>query len=326
MARKHLLSNIGNPQVGEGGIAKPSESRAEYARRGASRSMMQTLDEMAENSMRLLEGDAIVQLDPSLLDPSPYQDRLEEDEEAFDALVSAIREAGQNSPILVRPNPDDAGRFVIVYGHRRAKAARQLGVAVRAVIKPLEEISHVIAQGQENTARADLTFIEKALFARKLMGAGISKDNVKKALTVDDTLLSRMLAVAENVPAPVLDAVGAAKGVGRDRWEDLKKALLHPARAGAALDFVAQGGLDNLEAEQRFNALLDAVTKMRKRKPAASRAEERRWTVAGNAVQVAVKDAGRTYSIELKAKDASGFGTFVSENLDRLYDEYRARK
>src|SRR5690554_5414118 len=134
MARKHLLSNLGSLQAREGADAG---SRADYARRGASRSMMQTLDEMAENSMRLLEGDAIVQIDPALLDPSPFQDRLEEDQEEFEALVSAIGEAGQNSPILVRPNADDTRRYVIVYGHRRAKAARQLGISVRAVVKPL---------------------------------------------------------------------------------------------------------------------------------------------------------------------------------------------
>lgn len=320
MARKHLLTSLGSAQNRE---AADAGSRADYARRGASRSMMQTLDEMAENSMRLLEGEAIVQIDPALLDPSPFRDRLEEDPEEFEALLRAIGEAGQNSPILIRPSPEDPRRYVIVYGHRRARAAQQLGIAVRAVVKPLEEISHIIAQGQENSARADLSFIEKSLFARKLVGAGISKENVRKALSIDETLLSRMLSVVENVPGPVLDAVGAARGVGRDRWEELKKALLDPARADAALDFIRQGGLEEVETSKRFAVLLDAVTKTRKRKPASTRAVERRWAMAGDAVHVAVKDSGRSYSIALKAKDASGFGAFVAGNLERLYEEYR---
>src|SRR5690606_15982500 len=94
---------------------------------------------------------------------------------------------------------------------------------VKAVVKPLADIEHVIAQGQENTARADLTFIEKALFARKLLVSGMSKDTAKTALSIDDTLLSRMLSVVETVPDEVLIALGAAKGIGRDRWEELKK-------------------------------------------------------------------------------------------------------
>ena len=53
----------------------------------------------------------------------------------------------------------------------------------------------------------------------------MTKDIIKTALTVDDTLLSRMLSVAENVPEAIFDAVGSAKGVGRDRWEDVKSWL-----------------------------------------------------------------------------------------------------
>lgn len=323
MARKHLLSSISGPQGAVPSIATPSEARAEYARRGASRSMIQTLDEMAENSMRLLEGEAIVQLDPDTLDPSPYQDRIGEDHEEHQALLTAIGEVGQSSPILVRPHPNAEGRHVIVYGHRRARVAKELGIKVRAVVKPLEDITHIIAQGQENTARADLTFIEKALFARKLLNSGISKDDIKRALTVDDTLLSRFLAVAEQVPVVILEAIGAAKGVGRDRWEHLKKLLLNPAKAAAALELVNDGFLEDVAADQRFAALVDALEKTKAKKPTSSRAAERSWSMAENAVKVATKDAGRSFTIAVKAKDASGFGAYLSDNLERLYEEFQ---
>ncbi|MCB1419641.1 MAG: plasmid partitioning protein RepB, partial [Notoacmeibacter sp.] len=234
MARKHLLANLGAH------AAKPAEandkagSRVEYARRGASRSMMQSLDELAENSMRVLEGDTVVSLDPAKLDPSPYADRIGEDEEKDRELFAAIKEAGQLSPVLVRPHPASNGRYIIVFGHRRVRAARALGREVHAVVKPLEEIAHVIAQGQENSARDDLSFIEKALYARRLAESGIDKATIKTALTIDDTLLSRMLSVAEVVPNAVLEALGAAKGIGRDRWEELKKLVLAPAKAKQA--------------------------------------------------------------------------------------------
>lgn len=323
MARKNLLASITGAQPQAGSQGRPSEARADYARRGASRSMMQTLDEMAENSMRLLEGEAIVQLDPALLDPSPFNDRLGEDEEEFQALLEAIREVGQSSPVLVRPHPDGSSRYVIVYGHRRVKVARELGVKVRAVIKPLEDINHIIAQGQENTARADLTFIEKSLFAKKLLSAGISKDDIKKALTVDDTLLSRMLSVVEHIPVRVLDAVGAAKGVGRDRWEQLKKTLLNPEKAAQATEIVDSGLLDEVPSPDRFAVLADAITKSRARRPSSGRAKEQNWSLARNAVKVTTKDAGRSFTLAVKSKDASGFGAYLSENLERLYEEFQ---
>lgn len=324
MARKHLLTNIGSNVVDRRPAADPSESRAEYARRGASRSMMQSLDEMAENSMRVFEGETIVSLDPELLEPSPFADRIDSDDEEFADLVAAIERAGQSSPVLVRPHPDAAGRFIIVYGHRRARAARQLGINVRAVVKPIEDIAHVIAQGQENTARSNLTFIEKALFARKLTGSGIEKETIKSALTIDDTLLSRMLSVAEHVPEDVLNWLGSARGVGRDRWEELKKIMLSPGKADLACSLVHGEEISRLPAPDRFAALLNELkAKNRSKKSVKSKAQERAWSLAENTVKVATKDAGTAFTLALKAKDASRFGAYISQNLEQLYEEFQ---
>ncbi|MBD0416807.1 plasmid partitioning protein RepB [Oryzicola mucosus] len=323
MARKHLLTNIG---AGTSGTLKnPAfESRADYARKGASRSMMMSLDEMAENSMRALGGETVVALDPDVLDASPFADRIEGQDDDFSALVAAIEKAGQSSPILVRPHPDVEGRFIIVYGHRRARAARQLGTTVRAIIKPLEEIAHVVAQGQENTARSDLTFIEKALFARKLVGSGIDKETVKSALTIDDSLLSRMLAVAEQVPGDVLNTLGAAKGVGRDRWEDLKKLLQLPGKIEHALALVRSDEFTAIDQGARFSILLSELRKKAKsRKSEVAKPAERNWSLAENAVKVATRDTGRGFTLALKAKDASRFGAYLSEQLERLYKEFQ---
>lgn len=324
MARKHLLSAITAAPKDEASAASPSEYRTAYAKRGASRSMMQTLDEMAENSMRLLEGEAVVHLDPALLDPSPFADRIGEDPAEFASLVAAIRDVGQSSPILVRPHPEHPLRYIIVYGHRRTKAARELGIPVRAVVKPLEDINHIIAQGQENTARADLTFIEKSLFAKKLLSSGISKEDIKRALTVDDTLLSRMLSVVEGIPSQVLETIGAARGVGRDRWEQLKKELQHPAKASTIVEQVGAGLFEETPDDQRFAAVLDAAMKIRRSRSAPPpRSAERNWSLAQDAVKVATKSSRTSFTLALKAKDASTFGAYLSDHLERLYEEYQ---
>lgn len=323
MARKHLLDSVTASLSASDLAPSPSEARSEYAKRGASRSMMQSLDEMAENSMRILEGETVVSLDPSLLEGSFIADRVGDEGEDYGSLLEAIRLAGQSSPILVRPHPDDAGRYMIVYGHRRARVARELGIKVRAVIKPLEDIAHVIAQGQENTARANLTFIEKSLFAKKLSDSGMTKDTIKAALTVDDTLLSRMLAVAENVPDAVFDAVGSAKGVGRDRWEELKKLVLIPQKAEMAIEFVDGEEFRQSNPERRFDELLNHLKKGAKRKQQAYKVAERAWALADKSVSVSTKDSGKAFTLALKSKDASRFGSYISEQLEQLYLEFR---
>ncbi|MCO6188401.1 plasmid partitioning protein RepB [Rhizobium sp. L1K21] len=323
MARKHLLTNIGAQPAKPAGASGPGESRVDYAKRGASRSMMQSLDDLAENSMRVLEGDVVVSLDPKTLTPSPYKDRIGEDREKDQELLEAIKEAGQHQPVLVRPDPNASDRYIIVFGHRRVRVAEKLGIKVRAVIKPLEEIAHVIAQGQENSARHDLSFIEKSLYARRLQDSGIDKSTIKTALTVDDTLLSRMLSVVETIPDPVLDALGAAKGVGRDRWEDLKKIVQIPAKAAQALETVDSDTFASLEEQERFPFLIEQLKAARAKKPKSKRPSEKAWSLSDDAVKVSTKDSGRAFTLALKSKDASRFGAYLSNQLERLYQEFQ---
>ncbi|RWM11808.1 MAG: plasmid partitioning protein RepB [Mesorhizobium sp.] len=319
MARKNLLASVTASIT----PVTESDARAEYAKRGASRSMMQSLDEMAENSMRLLDGETVVSLDPVLIDGSFVSDRIEDSDEEYRELREAIRRSGQSSPILVRPHPEVSGRYMIVFGHRRAEVARDLGINVRAVIKPMADIAHIVAQGQENTARANLSFIEKALFAKKLADMGQTKDTIKSALTIDDTLLSRMLSVVETVPDAVLEAVGAAKGVGRDRWEDLKKLVQVPANAVRAVGFVSSEGFGAMQSDERFTLLLNFLKSSKGPKKVGRGVKAKSWAPADKSVSVTAKANGKAFTLALKAKDGPRFGGWISENLEQLYLAFR---
>ncbi len=326
MARKHLLASVTASMSGDKGEVAhaASEARSQYAMRGASRSMIQSLDEMAENSLRMFDGETIVSLDPALLDGSFVADRIGDNDEEYRQLREAIRRSGQSTPILVRPHPDDTQRYMIVFGHRRAKVARDLGTSVRAVVKPLADIEHVLAQGQENTARADLSFIEKALFARKLLDSGMTKDVVKSALTIDDTLLSRMSSVAEAIPEAVLEAVGAAKGIGRDRWEELKKIVLTPANAGKAVAFVATEDFATAQAnDEGFSALLTVLKSSKAPKKTKVSATPNVWAADDRSVCVSVKKTPKKALIAVEATDGPRFADFITGQLDSLYEAFR---
>jgi ParB family chromosome partitioning protein len=311
--RKNLLANV---------LEAPLTPHPDLNRHGAARSMTRSIEELAENSRRMQDGEIITSLDTDLIDGSFVSDRIAQNDENYDWLRAAIAAQGQSSPILVRPHPEREGRFMIVYGHRRARVARELGRPVRAVVKNIEDIAHIVAQGQENSARANLSFIEKALFAKKLLDMGQAKDTIKAALSIDDTLLSRMLSVSEAVPAPVIDAIGAAKGVGRDRWEDLKKLLAAPAKAQLAGEVVQSEEFLSREGAARFDFVLAQVRSGRK--PAARKpAEPSYWVAPDKAVQAAYRRSGKSFSLSLSSKDGGQFGDFISANLERLYAEFR---
>ena len=181
---------------------------------------------------------AVVELDPGLCEPSAIADRVPDATDAtFEAFVDQIREEGQHTPILVRRHPTKPDRYEIAYGRRRTRAATALGKPVRAVVQDLTDAELVIAQGSENLAREDLSYIERAHFARNMERAGIARDLILKAMAVHRTELDRYLDIAESIPAPVLTIIGPAPKVGRPRWLTLADRIraASPERIAAVL-------------------------------------------------------------------------------------------
>ena len=67
------------------------------------------------------------------------------------------------------------------------------------MVRQLSDRELVVAQGQENSARADLSFIERARFALHLEVAGYDRETIISALSVDKTTVSRLISVASQI-------------------------------------------------------------------------------------------------------------------------------
>ncbi|UCI10597.1 plasmid partitioning protein RepB [Mesorhizobium sp. B1-1-8] len=313
MARKDIFGSVMGP------APSPGQARdiAGYAVRGASRSIMQSFEELSKSS--------VVDLDPGLIDDSFVSDRLEDGEKEFSELKRAIQERGQDSPILVRPHPALGGRYQTVFGHRRVRVARELGKPVRAVVKQLADQDHVIAQGQENAARDNLSFIERALFAERILKNGHSAETIKSALALDDTTFSKMRSVSGNIPEEIILAIGAAKGVGRDRWWQLAKLMEHPANAARATDYIRSAEFAQATSDARFGGLFDALTVSGKgARSARPRPRPKAWAPKDNSVKATITDTGKVFTLALKAREASAFGTFIAERLGELFEAFQA--
>ena len=158
-------------------MSENTEQAISYPVRGASKSMIRSVNELARQADAYLEGETYRRSRSrkhrrsrsSLIVWGTTASSIEE-------LLQAIREHGQNSPILVRPHPLVDGRYMVVFGHRRVRVARELGRKVRSVVKAVDDKAHVIAQGQENSARSNLTFIEKSTFAKRLEALGYDRE------------------------------------------------------------------------------------------------------------------------------------------------------
>jgi ParB family chromosome partitioning protein len=206
-------------------------------------------------------GGAVRELDPSAIDPSPYPDRLPDDDEAsFEAFKRSIAEEGQKVPIQVRKHPTSSGRYQIIYGHRRWLASKQLGRPVRALEMEISDLDLVLAQGIENASRQDLTWIERALFASRMDDAGIKPRHIYAALAIEDAELARMRSVYRVIPSDVIEAIGRAPKVGRPRWLALAKALASAPASVEAVRKVLNTKADRAESsDQRFQRVLQVL-------------------------------------------------------------------
>ncbi|WP_051294417.1 plasmid partitioning protein RepB [Gemmobacter nectariphilus] len=167
-------------------------------------------------------------LDPNLIRMSAVQDRLDPSE-GLEELVDSIREHGQKVAVLVRKLAN--GNYEIVYGRRRLLACRALGQKVRATVMEMSDEEALIAQGVENNARQDPSFIERAIFVAGIIAELGKTEEARKnaqtvayrALQIDESLVSRMNRIATAIPMDLIRAIGPAHGSGRRVWEKLSK-------------------------------------------------------------------------------------------------------
>ena len=200
---------------------------------GSVRALKDTFSEVERENEelrgRLESGTFAVDLDPGLVDASPLADRFaEQDLAPFELLKSSILQKGQEIPVLAREHPAIAGRYQLAYGHRRVRAAKELGIPVKAYVRKMTDEELVVAQGIENSAREDLSFIERAVFAARLEDAGFQRSVVQASLSIDRAEASKLVAVARSVPEDIVHAIGRAAKVGRGRWQALADALKTP--------------------------------------------------------------------------------------------------
>ena len=318
MARKNLLEGLGE-------VSDDDTSSTAYPMRGAGKSLVRSLDELAKQADKFLEGEAVVELDPDLIEGSFVKDRLSEDDDEFRELVDAIRTRGQDSPILVRPHGKIDGHYQVVFGHRRVRAAKKIGAKVRAVVKSIDDRTHVIAQGQENSARANLSFIERAMFARALEDLGFDRELIAVSLTANASSVSKMMSVTERIPRAVIEVIGAAPGIGRERWVELSLLVGKAANAKEVREIVFSEEFSALPSDDRFSRLYFALNNSsRPTKKAAVAVSLAKWQPSDRAVQAEIKNSGRVFSLSMKAKNAGRFGEYLSQRLDALYEQFLA--
>ena len=297
MARKDLLKGLlESPEEGAASASAPRMTR------GAIGAVSQSIAD--------LKGRAMVDVPTDLIDMAGIDDRLDDDADGIEALAESIRQYGQQVPVLLRHSSDTEGRYEVVYGRRRVRALKRLDQPVRAMLRELSDRDLIMAQGQENAARRDLSFIEKARFAQQMARQGFERAVICDALHIDKTVVSRMLTVAESVPEPLVHAIGAAPSAGRDRWLALARRI--EGQNPRSLIAAANGA----DSDARFAAVYEAAG----HPPAPQRTAE--IAGAGGARLGRLRRGRDRLAIELSGEGRE-FGDWLVERIEELHAEWQ---
>ena len=239
--------------------------------------------------------------------PDPNQPRAEFDEASLERLAKSLKEKGQLNPIGVRW-ADKHGKWMIVHGERRWRAARLAGQA--KIECRFEEddtvLDHALErQLIENCLREDLKPIEEAkAFAQLMERNGWTGKQLAEELQMAPAKVSRALALLK-LPEEIQTQVAS---------ENI------PARTAYELSKLKPNGTQLKLAEQAARGELkhDDVTRVTRKKKAKNTGKSRR----PHTKQVFYADDGWTVTV---SADKRGTYDDIEVALEQALAEVRHR-
>ena len=152
----------------------------------------------------------VEKLKTALIDPKSGQPRRTFDPDALTELAESISTHGVLQPILVRETGN--GRFQIIAGERRWRAAKQAGLTeIPAVVLDRDDLSVAEIALVENLQREDLNPIEEAGAFRSLSEEfGLTQEELSRRVGKSRSYIANATRLIE-LPDEVKDLVSAGK-------------------------------------------------------------------------------------------------------------------
>lgn len=181
------------------------------------------------------------------IEPDKEQPRKAFDEETLAELANSIAEHGLLQPIAVRPAPSASGRYRIIAGERRWRAARMAGLTeVPVIIREVSDEQAMELALIENLQREDLDAVEEAFGYQQLIErCGFTQEQAAQKLGKSRSAVTNSLRLLK-----LPDEALALLKTGQLTAGHAKVVLgLAPEKQAEAARIIAQQGLNVRQAE-----------------------------------------------------------------------------
>ena len=239
----------------------------------------------------------------------PWQPRRNFDREQLDELAGSIRQKGIVQPILLRPTPDQPGRFQVVAGERRWRAAQIAQLHdIPSVVRDLSDAECYEIALIENIQRQDLSVIDEAQgYANLLEINRYTQDQLSKIIGKSRSHIANLLRLL-GLP----DTVKVLLRDGELTMGQARPLVGHP-QAELLAKTIAAKGLSARQAEALIKASVSGTTL-----PARQRTKiEKSANMKAIEKQAAVK-LGLAISIKWNEQAQRGQVQIDCQSLDQM--------
>jgi len=248
-----------------------------------------------------------------LIDPNPFQPRRAFPEETLKELSDSIRSSGVVQPVLLRRAPGDGGRYHLIAGERRWRAARLAGLeAVPAIVRDIGDRDALELALTENLLREDLNPMEVARAYESLQNKfGLNHSEIAARLGVNRTTVTNTLRLLRLAP-PVQEMIERGE-ITSGHARALLALESHEAQIRLARRISAQG----LSVRQ--------VEGMFVKRPTAAEAKKEPAVLQDPNARAAVLELERALGTRVKIVGNAKRGKieisyFSGEDLNRIYE------
>lgn len=263
--------------------------------------------------------------------PNPRQPRTEFEQATLEELAASIRAVGLLQPIVVRPaqassngasatKDQDVGKYEIVAGERRYRAARLAGLdEIAAVIRHTGDDEMLTEALVENLHRANLNALEEALAYQHLLDDfGITHEALAARLGKSRSAISNALRLLA-LPAPVQERL--ASGVLSAGHARALLSLPSTEQQERTAQRIVAEGLSVRATEDLIRRFLDAAARENALAGLASAAKARKQTPYAHVEQRLADALGTKVDIRGSARRGRVVIEYAGKtDLERLLD------
>lgn len=216
------------------------------------------------------------------------QVRTEFNDEDLAELAASIQQQGILQPVLLRPDPDAIGSYIIIAGERRVRAAHLASLAaVPALIGEVDQAKAAEMQLVENIQREELSLTDTAAAVAQLYEkhqalkpiaqlTGKSLSWVSKYLTVGRSIDWRAHALLTTGATEDLELVLLVSQIGKLAWGRPQQELFNAIERGEAGRAEARALLAKIKEEMKADK--KKVDASRKKGKSAAPKKEPEWS------------------------------------------------